>query len=675
MLDQEKAFDRVEWRWLFTTLEKFNFGPTFISHLKTLYTNAKSCVMTNGIQSAYFDISRGIRQGDSLSALLYIIQFEPLAQKLRSDVRIKGVDVELKNCNNVIYCSGCQYVDDSNTMLKDHSYIERFLEITDRFESASGSKINVDKTVALTVKNELNQRINSGIKITTGPEKVLGIAMGKSSDNFAEFWDLKINKLKGKLDIWRQRDLSYEGKVLLIQSLAVSQLLYAIQMKCVDKKIIERAERIIFDFLWSGKRSPISREICYLPRDKAGLGIPNLHNLVKVKRVQWIIRFLKNDTEQHWAKLVENYLRCLDTRYDIFLFCLKVTDSSDIIKNESIPPFYKECINMFQEFLRKGRFDNNNGIIWCNANYKFRNKVLSFPHWSRAGIKVEADLYDEDQLNPLILRNKLTHRAGFHFEFSKIRRIFPRNNINNHTNTIVNGDKKYILEQIVHVPELGNKAIGDLTSKDIYNIFQMSNEFEITSTDYWETKYNIYDRNWSDHYQMNLTNNLLPRKCKDFNWKLFHGKVNTGVRLEMMNISPSTCNICDNSTEDIEHLIYNCENSKQIWRKVSRILDELLPGELHMNKMNSILGIWQDANNDYNRKTLLFINTIFSIVRFHIWKVRCSIKYGNEIIPLQRSLCLLKYSLSSHLYLLNRSSDSTISELSNAMSNVIERIL
>ena len=207
--------------------------------------------MTNGIQSAYFDISRGIRQGDSLSALLYIIQFEPLAQKLRSDVRIKGVDVELKNCNNVIYCSGCQYVDDSNTMLKDHSYIERFLEITDRFESASGSKINVDKTVALTVKNELNQRINSGIKITTGPEKVLGIAMGKSNNNFAEFWDSKINKLKVKLDIWRQRDLSYEGKALLIKSLAVSQLLYAVQMKCVDKKIIDRAERIIFDFLWS----------------------------------------------------------------------------------------------------------------------------------------------------------------------------------------------------------------------------------------------------------------------------------------------------------------------------------------------------------------------------------------------------------------------------------------
>ena len=675
MLDQEKAFDRVEWNWLFKTLERFNFGPTFISHLKTLYKNAKSCVMTNGFQSAYFDISRGIRQGDSLSALLYIIQFEPLAQKLRTDNGIKGVDIELKNCNNILYCTGCQYVDDSNTMLKNSSYIERFLEITDRFESASGSKINVDKTVALTVKNELNQRIN-GIKVTTGPEKVLGISMGQSNDNFTEFWESKISKLKAKLDIWRQRDLSYEGKALLIRSLAVSQLLYAIEMKCVDKKVIQRAEKLVFDFLWSGKRSLINREICYLPRDKAGLGIPNLESLVKVKKIRWIIRFLKDESEQHWAKLIENYLRCLDNKFDIFLFCLKVTDSSELIKDVKIPKFYKECITVFQEFLIKGKFDNRSGIIWCNADYKFRNKVLSIPHWSRSGIKVKADLYNDNWLNPQHLKNKLAHRAGFQFEFSKIRRTFPRQGGSDTVaNTLVNGDKRTILEQAVEVPGVGAKGIGELTSKEIYNIFQMSNEYEITSTDYWETKYSIYDMNWSDYYQQTLTNNLLPRKCKDFNWKLFHGKVNTGVRLEIMNISSNICNVCNNFAEDIEHLIFHCENSQQIWHRVSEILNISLSDGFHVNKMISILGIWQDANNDYDQKTLKFINTILSITRFHIWKVRCSIKYGQEQISMIRNMSQLKYSLSTHLFLLGRSPDQTVKELSDSTLSIVERLL
>ena len=675
MLDQEKAFDRVEWQWLFSTLERFNFGPRFISHLKTLYRNAKSCVMTNGFQSAYFNITRGIRQGDSLSALLYIIQFEPLVHKLRNDDRIKGVDIKLKHCDNeIINCTGCQYVDDSNTILQNYNYINRFLEITDLFENVSGSKINVDKTVALTVKNELSQRIN-GIKITTGPEKVLGISMGKSADNFSEFWESKLQKLKCKLDIWRQRDLSFEGKALLIKSLAISQLTYAMEMKCVDKNIIQRAEKIIFDFLWSGKKSSVNREICYLPRDKAGLGIPNLHTLVKVKRIRWIIRYLKEDSEQHWSKLIENYVRCLDNKFDIFLFCLKVTDSSDLLKDTSIPTFYKECILFFQELLRKGKFDNKNGIIWCNADHKFRNKVLDIAHWSRSGVKVISDLYSSNTLNPNILKNKITHRAGFQFEFSKIRRIFPRQFLSSTENTLVNGNKKSILDQIIKVPEFGEKKIGELTSKDIYLVLQSNNPHPVTSTNYWETKYNIYDMNWNEYYNLNLTNNFLPRKCKDFNFKLFHGRVNTCARLKIMNLSSDICNICHSNIEDLEHLIFRCEHSKQIWSIVDNILSSSLEEQFQLNMIKSLLGVRQDALNNYDHKILKFINMILSITRFHIWKVRCSVKYGNEQMSLQKSKGQLKYSLSSHLFLLKRSSDPTIKNLSFSTASMVERIL
>ena len=53
--------------------------------------------MTSGYQSEYLDISRGIRQGDSLSALLYIIQFEPLMSKIRNSSNIEGVTLRLDN--------------------------------------------------------------------------------------------------------------------------------------------------------------------------------------------------------------------------------------------------------------------------------------------------------------------------------------------------------------------------------------------------------------------------------------------------------------------------------------------------------------------------------------------------------------------------------------------------
>ena len=62
-LDQTKAYDRVEWDFLFKVLEKFNFGPNFINMIKTCYTNIESCLKVNGYTSMYFNLSRVIRQG------------------------------------------------------------------------------------------------------------------------------------------------------------------------------------------------------------------------------------------------------------------------------------------------------------------------------------------------------------------------------------------------------------------------------------------------------------------------------------------------------------------------------------------------------------------------------------------------------------------------------------
>ena len=93
LLDQEKLFDRVEWRWLFEVLRKFDFGERFISWIETMYNCAKSAVMTNGFLAEYLSIRRGIRQGDAMSALLFIIQAEPLAEAIRSSCNIKGITI------------------------------------------------------------------------------------------------------------------------------------------------------------------------------------------------------------------------------------------------------------------------------------------------------------------------------------------------------------------------------------------------------------------------------------------------------------------------------------------------------------------------------------------------------------------------------------------------------
>ena len=55
-IDFQKAFDSLEWNFLLSCLEAFNFGPDFIRWVKTFYKNIQSCVINNGLMSDYFTL-------------------------------------------------------------------------------------------------------------------------------------------------------------------------------------------------------------------------------------------------------------------------------------------------------------------------------------------------------------------------------------------------------------------------------------------------------------------------------------------------------------------------------------------------------------------------------------------------------------------------------------------
>lgn len=61
-IDFSKAFDSLEWDFMFGTLKHFRFNESFISWVKALYSDIQTCVMNNGWVSENFKNSRGIRQ-------------------------------------------------------------------------------------------------------------------------------------------------------------------------------------------------------------------------------------------------------------------------------------------------------------------------------------------------------------------------------------------------------------------------------------------------------------------------------------------------------------------------------------------------------------------------------------------------------------------------------------
>ena len=121
-LDFEKAFDSVEWPTMLKILRKFNFGDSFITWVKTLYKNPILRVKNNGHISDTFSISRGIKQGCPLSALLFILVVEILSLRIKENPNIQGFKVQVGAIEKEFKIS--QYADDGTLLLHDINQID-----------------------------------------------------------------------------------------------------------------------------------------------------------------------------------------------------------------------------------------------------------------------------------------------------------------------------------------------------------------------------------------------------------------------------------------------------------------------------------------------------------------------------------------------------------------------
>ena len=73
--DIESAFDFLDHDFIFSVLEIYGFGESFIKWVKVLHSDMRSTVLNNGFASNYFTLTRGTRQGDPW---LLICLFWPL---------------------------------------------------------------------------------------------------------------------------------------------------------------------------------------------------------------------------------------------------------------------------------------------------------------------------------------------------------------------------------------------------------------------------------------------------------------------------------------------------------------------------------------------------------------------------------------------------------------------
>ena len=218
-IDFKKAFDTVEWHYLFDCLKAFNFGPDLINWVKTFYRNIESCVINNGLSSDYFTLARGVRQGDPLSPYLFLLVIETLAISFRKNPEIDGI--KIGNETKIL-----QYADDTTAVLSNLDSANALFQLLDRFKNFCGLEMNSSKTEGMWIGSQKNNDEKPlGINWPSEPIKALGVFFTYDQSLLCEKnFQNKLDNMKKLTNIWSSRGLSIYGKATIIKSLLISKL-------------------------------------------------------------------------------------------------------------------------------------------------------------------------------------------------------------------------------------------------------------------------------------------------------------------------------------------------------------------------------------------------------------------------------------------------------------------
>lgn len=195
-LDAEKAFDRVEWPYLFNVLKQFGLGCTFVNWVRLLYHSPLASRQTT--VSDFFPLTRGTRQGCPLSPLLFAIAIEPLSIALKSTSAFQGIR------RGGMEHRVSLYADDLLLYINNPEASRlNIVSLLERFGAFSGYKLNFQKSICFPINNAALHLQPGSFPFPLSQDgfKYLGIHITRSfSSLFKANFNPQVNQMKADFE-------------------------------------------------------------------------------------------------------------------------------------------------------------------------------------------------------------------------------------------------------------------------------------------------------------------------------------------------------------------------------------------------------------------------------------------------------------------------------------------
>lgn len=549
-IDFEKAFDKLNWQYLWKMMKLMNFPRKWITWMKECLSSAWISVLVNGSPTKGFKMHKGVRQGDPLSPFLFIIAVEGLNWLFKRALN-QGSFNGVKMGNEGLTLSHLQFADDTlvfcKASLEEVQVVKKLLE---DFEEISGLKINFHKTSLCGVGvPEDNLQIfadTMGCQMHKLPIKYLGMPLGANPKRKST-WKPILDRFKSKLASWKRRYLSIGGRIVLIKSVLSSLPIFYMSLFKIPEGIVKALESIQAKFLWGGSELKRKLHLVGWPKitqakSNVGLGIKNIKEMNDSLLLKWWWRY-GMEKEALWKKVITTKYKANPSRWfpNSNLPRNASTIWKDIINTKVRNPFM-HSLYMINTKIKVG--DGKLTLFWLDPWLGNFLLAEAFPPIFNLVIN------QEESIHEVLARRTNTHQWDFHLR----RNLFVW--------------EKELFDEFLSVLD-GSEILQSDGSEDKLSWLENgSASFTVKS---------IYDLANPSSIDLNsdfshIWRNLAPYRVQCFIWLVLHGRVKTADFLFNLgiihNVEDSLCKFCSIHSETLDHLFLHCDPVWTLWSNV-----------------------------------------------------------------------------------------------------------
>lgn len=244
-LDFEKAFGKIEHEFMMQIMRYKGFGNKWLHWMSLIFSSGTSSILLNGVPGKVFHCKRGVRQGDPLSPLLFVLAADFLQTLLNKATSDSLLELPLP-ANVAGNYPVIQYADDTLLFMKSFpQQLHALKDILTGFAHDSGLKVNFHKSmiVPINTPDEPLLALTSvlGCSIGSLPFTYLGMPLGLKKPSASDLMPL-VKKCEKRLLVTANM-LSQGGKLVLVNSVLSSYPTFLMGLLKVHKTIIKHLDK------------------------------------------------------------------------------------------------------------------------------------------------------------------------------------------------------------------------------------------------------------------------------------------------------------------------------------------------------------------------------------------------------------------------------------------------